>query len=204
MAAERPRLGIQPLGLYVHLPWCVRKCPYCDFNSHELRTVMPGPDYVESLLKDLEQDMRLVRGRKVSHVYFGGGTPSLFKGDLIERLLAGIGRLADLEPEAEISLEANPGTIERDSFAAYAQAGVNRVSLGVQSFDSSALERIGRIHGPTEISLSLESLVSSGIDNFNIDLMYGLPGQTIGQALLDVEAAIDAGAPHISHYQLTL
>lgn len=193
-----------PLGLYVHLPWCVRKCPYCDFNSHQLRTEIPAEAYIDCLLADLERDIPRALGRPVSSVYIGGGTPSLFSALEIGRLLEGIGSRVEIAPGAEISLEANPGTIERDSFSAYAGAGINRVSLGAQSFDDGCLQRIGRIHGHAEILGSLDSLRRSEISNFNVDLMFGLPGQSHEQALSDVRQAIDSGATHISHYQLTI
>jgi oxygen-independent coproporphyrinogen-3 oxidase len=195
---------LPPLGLYVHLPWCVRKCPYCDFNSHQLQGAVPAADYCEALLDDLREDLPLVWGRPVASVFFGGGTPSLFSGDHIGALLSRFRALLRLAPAAEITLEANPGTIERDSFMAYAQAGINRISLGVQSFDDGLLKAIGRIHGRQEVAQSLEALRASPISNFNIDLMYGLPGQSLAQAVDDVDRAIAAGATHISHYQLTL
>jgi oxygen-independent coproporphyrinogen-3 oxidase len=188
----------------VHLPWCVSKCPYCDFNSHQLRGPIPAPAYVGALLRDLERDLPLVRGRTVGSVYFGGGTPSLFPAGLIEQLLQGIAARLEVEPGAEVSLEANPGTVERDSFEAYREAGVNRVSLGVQSFQPRLLRAIGRIHGSAEVDQALASLQASGIDNFNIDLMYGLPGQSRQEARADVAAALAARPAHISHYQLTV
>jgi putative oxygen-independent coproporphyrinogen III oxidase len=193
-----------PLGLYVHMPWCVRKCPYCDFNSHALKSDLPAAEYVRALIADLEADLPLVWGRGVKSVYFGGGTPSLFPAELIDRFLSAVRARLDLNPAVEITLEANPGTVEHDSFAAYAQAGINRVSLGVQSFDDDALTRLGRIHAGAEAERCLQSLLESGIDNFNIDLMYALPGQDAGQAARDVERAIAAQPTHISYYQLTL
>jgi oxygen-independent coproporphyrinogen-3 oxidase len=196
--------GLPPLGLYVHLPWCVRKCPYCDFNSHELRAELPGEEYCEALLRDLEQELPLVWGRPVHTVYFGGGTPSLFSAALIDQLIAGFRARLDLVPGAEITLEANPGTVERDRFSAYRDAGVNRVSLGAQSFDAASLKALGRIHGPEEIHTAIDSLRSAGIDNFNIDLMFGLPGQSLEAALDDVAQALAARPTHLSHYQLTL
>ena len=204
MADDAIPLQEPPLGLYVHLPWCVRKCPYCDFNSHQLRNDLPAGEYSSALVADLEHDLHLVWGRPVSSVYFGGGTPSLFSAEQIERLLSAFRARLNFAPGAEITLEANPGTVERDSFAAYADAGLNRVSLGVQSFDEECLQRIGRIHGPAEVYTALESLRQASLDNFNIDLMFGLPGQSTQQALDDIALAIDAGAAHISHYQLTL
>lgn len=204
MASTAESTPLPPLGIYVHLPWCVRKCPYCDFNSHPLDGEVPATAYVNALLEDLEQDLPLVQGRPVQSVYFGGGTPSLFSAGHIAHLLEGIGSRLPLLPTAEITLEANPGSVERDSFRSYSQAGINRVSLGAQSFDDSLLHAIGRIHGAAEIKDALAALRQAGIENFNIDLMYGLPGQTLEQARSDVESALAASPRHISHYQLTL
>ena len=204
LSSKPASLQLPPLGLYVHLPWCVRKCPYCDFNSHQVRDGVPVKEYSTALIEDLEQDLSLVWGRPVSSVYFGGGTPSLFSATEIDYLLCAFRARLNFSPEIEITIEANPGTIERDSFSAYRDAGINRVSLGVQSFDLACLQRIGRIHGPEEVYSSLDSLHRSGIDNFNIDLMFGLPGQTPKMAISDINEAIKAGAAHISHYQLTL
>ena len=193
-----------PLSLYVHMPWCVRKCPYCDFNSHVVPESLPGDEYIQALVADLEQDLPLVWGRTVKSIYLGGGTPSLFSADQIAVFLSAVRARLDLIPDLEITLEANPGTVERDSFPAYAQAGVNRVSLGVQSFDDDMLRSVGRIHGRHEIEKSLVSLKSSGITNFNMDLMYALPGQSPAQSRADIELAIDAGPAHVSFYQLTI
>ncbi len=193
-----------PLSLYVHMPWCVRKCPYCDFNSHAVKDSFPAEKYIEALLADLEQELPLTWGRPVQSIYFGGGTPSLFSAGQVENFLSAARARLDLRPDVEITLEANPGTIERDSFSAYAQAGVNRVSLGVQSFDDELLRAIGRIHGRAEIDQSLQSLHRSGIANFNIDLMFALPGQTFAQSRHDIEQAIQAGPAHISFYHLTI
>ena len=193
-----------PLSLYVHLPWCVRKCPYCDFNSHAIKGDLPADEYIELLLTDLEQELPLVWGRTVHSVFLGGGTPSLFRADRIERLLNGIRGLVALSPQAEITMEANPGTIEHDSFSAYRDAGINRISLGVQSFSDERLKAIGRIHGRAEILNALGSIRAAGIDNFNIDLMFGLPGQSGEEALEDIRLALEAGPAHLSHYQLTL
>ncbi|MEJ2383991.1 MAG: radical SAM family heme chaperone HemW [Xanthomonadales bacterium] len=201
---EDARLGEPPLALYVHLPWCVRKCPYCDFNSHEMRGALPADDYIDALLRDLELELPLVWGRVVRSVFLGGGTPSLFGARPIDRLLSGIRSRLTLAPDAEITLEANPGTIEHDSFTAYRSAGVNRVSLGVQSFDDALLARIGRIHGRAEAVAAVESLAASGIDNFNLDLMYALPGQGVAQAEQDLRTALSFAPPHVSHYQLTI
>jgi putative oxygen-independent coproporphyrinogen III oxidase len=197
-------MELPPLTLYVHLPWCVRKCPYCDFNSHEVRGDLPGDEYVQALLKDLEQELPLVWGRIVHSVFFGGGTPSLFSASQIAVLMDGFRSLLRVNPEAEVTLEANPGTTEHDSFAAYHDAGVNRVSLGVQSFNDGHLRDIGRIHGRAEVDRAVAAIHRSGIRNFNIDLMFGLPGQTAGEAVQDVREAIACEPAHISHYHLTV
>ena len=197
-------MTLPPLSLYVHLPWCVRKCPYCDFNSHAVQGSLPGDEYIDCLLLDLERELPLVWGRPVHSVFFGGGTPSLFSAVQLERFISGCRRLLQLSPEAEITLEANPGTVEHDSFSAYRDAGINRVSLGVQSFNDGSLARLGRIHGRSDILRAVESIKSAGIDNFNIDLMFALPGQSREDALLDIRQAIDCGPAHLSHYQLTI
>jgi len=197
-------LELPPLSLYVHFPWCVRKCPYCDFNSHAIREDIPADDYITALLQDLELDLPLVWGRTVQSVFFGGGTPSLFSAAQIDRLLSGCRALLSFSPGLEVTLEANPGTLERDSFAAYRDAGVNRISLGVQSFSDAALAAIGRIHGRAEVLRAVESLNAAGVDNFNIDLMYALPGQDLKAAEEDVRSAIACGPQHLSHYQLTI
>lgn len=195
---------LPPLSLYIHLPWCVRKCPYCDFNSHEIRGSFPADEYVQALLRDLEQDLPLVWGRPVSSIFFGGGTPSLFGAVHFERLLSGCRARLPFSPGLEITLEANPGALERDSFAAYRDSGINRVSLGVQSFSDTALSSIGRIHGRAEVMQAVESLHTAGIENFNLDLMYGLPGQKLAEAAEDVREAIACAPAHVSHYQLTI
>jgi len=194
----------QVLALYVHLPWCVRKCPYCDFNSHAAPSELPEKAYVDALLADLAGDLDLVEGRTVTSVFFGGGTPSLFSPDAIDRLLRGVGARLPLAPDVEITLEANPGTLERGQFAAYAQAGVNRVSLGAQSFASHQLRALGRIHAPEEIVAAVADLREAGLTNFNLDLMYGLPDQSVEEALADLDAALALAPTHLSHYQLTL
>ena len=204
MRDEPGLLSLPPLSLYVHLPWCVKKCPYCDFNSHAVTGVIPAEEYIDALLADLENDLPLVWGRTVQTVFFGGGTPSLFTARQFSTLLDGVRSRVPLAPAAEITLEANPGTVERDSFTAYREAGINRVSLGVQSFDDAALERLGRIHGRAEAEQAIAAVHDAGLATFNVDLMYGLPGQTVEQAARDVQTALDLGAPHVSHYQLTL
>lgn len=197
-------MSLPPLSLYVHLPWCVRKCPYCDFNSHAVKEDFPGDAYVDALLLDLEQDLPLVWGRPVHSVFFGGGTPSLFSAAQVERMLGGFRARLQLTPDAEVTLEANPGTTEHDSFRAYRDAGVNRISLGVQSFDDALLQRIGRIHGRGEIDRAIASIHDSGVENFNIDLMFALPGQSLEQALEDIRLALRCHPAHLSHYHLTI
>jgi putative oxygen-independent coproporphyrinogen III oxidase len=193
-----------PLGLYIHLPWCVRKCPYCDFNSHELGDEAPYEAYVDALLADLEQDLPLIWGRPVRTVFIGGGTPSLFPPRAIERLLTGVRARLRLSPGAEITLEANPGTVDLERLCGFRDAGVNRISLGIQSLDDDALKRIGRIHGAAEALAAAEAIASAGFQTWNIDLMYGLPSQSLEGAVADVRAAIGLEPSHISHYQLTL
>lgn len=193
-----------PLSLYIHIPWCVRKCPYCDFNSHPQRGDLPETEYLQVLLSDLEQLLPKVWGRPVSSIYFGGGTPSLFSADAIERILMGVRSRLMLVPECEITLEANPGTVEHDRFEAYRDVGVNRVSLGVQSFDDQLLKRLGRIHDGRHARQAIEALLAAGFDNFNVDLMHGLPDQDQQLALSDISIAMAYRPPHLSHYQLTI
>lgn len=194
-----------PLALYVHLPWCVSKCPYCDFNSHQRPSRgIPEEDYVESLLMDLARSAADCGGRSLHTVFFGGGTPSLFLPASVTRLVRAATELLGLAEAAEVSLEANPGTVERSSFAAYREAGINRVSLGAQSFDEEKLRALGRIHTGGETELAVRELRQAGLDNFNIDLMYGLPQQTVAEALADLERALALAPAQISHYQLTL
>jgi oxygen-independent coproporphyrinogen-3 oxidase len=193
-----------PLAVYVHLPWCVRKCPYCDFNSHAAPEALPEDAYVEALLADLRADLDLAAGRRVESVFIGGGTPSLFSPASIGRLLAGLAAELPLAADAEVTLEANPGTLERGRFEGYAAAGVNRVSLGAQSFAAPQLEALGRIHSPQDIDAAVADLRRAGLDNFNLDLMYALPGQDLAGALADLERALALGPAHLSHYQLTL
>ena len=193
-----------PIAIYVHLPWCVRKCPYCDFNSHAAPASLPEDGYVGALLTDLRGDLDLAGGRTVTSVFFGGGTPSLFSARAIGRLLDGIAASLPLAGDAEVTLEANPGTLERGRFRDYAGAGVNRVSLGAQSFSAARLEALGRIHSPQDIESAVRDLEAAGLDNFNLDLMYALPGQGIEEALADLRQAVSLGPAHLSHYQLTL
>jgi len=193
-----------PLSLYVHLPWCVRKCPYCDFNSHAIKGDLPEAEYAAALLRDLQQDLPRVQGRHLQSVFFGGGTPSLFRPETIALILDETRRYLPLIDAAEITLEANPGTVERGRFAEYRAAGVTRLSIGVQSFNTLHLQILGRIHSAEEASIAAEEAHASGLDNFNLDLMYGLPQQTLEQALVDVRSAIALAPAHLSHYQLTL
>ena len=192
------------IAIYVHLPWCVRKCPYCDFNSHARPDVLPEMDYVAALLADLEGDLDLAAGREVGSVFLGGGTPSLFGIEAIASLLAGLAARLPFSSDVEITMEANPGTVEHGRFSGYAAAGVNRVSLGAQSFDAAMLRALGRIHGPGEIAVAVDELIAAGLANFNLDLMYALPRQRREGAAADLAAAIALGPAHISHYQLTL
>jgi len=192
------------LAVYVHLPWCVRKCPYCDFNSHAAPERIPELTYVKALLADLDADLDLAAGRTVTSVFLGGGTPSLFGTEAIGTLLSGIAARLPFAPEIEITMEANPGTVEHGRFEGYAAAGVNRVSLGAQSFDAARLKVLGRIHGPEEIGIAVSELRAASIPNFNLDLMYALPGQTTAGALSDLAAGIALEPAHLSHYQLTL
>ena len=193
-----------PLSLYVHLPWCVRKCPYCDFNSHSSGGDAPTSRYVDALLIDLEREAQRSGRRVVETIFLGGGTPSLFSPAEIGRLLDGIARCLTVAADAEVTMEANPGTVESGSPAGYRAAGVNRLSVGAQSFDDESLKRIGRIHSSDDIYRSIEDAVAAGFDNVNLDLMYALPGQSVEMALADIDAAVRLGPQHVSWYQLTL
>jgi putative oxygen-independent coproporphyrinogen III oxidase len=193
-----------PLSLYVHIPWCVRKCPYCDFNSHAQHGPLDEGRYVQALLADLDHELRRAPLPEVQSVFIGGGTPSLFSGSAVGRLLDGIARRLDLAEDAEITLEANPGTAEADRFADYRAAGVNRLSLGVQSLDDACLVALGRIHSADEAVAAYRLARSVGFDNVNLDLMYGLPGQDTAGALRDLESLIGLDPDHVSWYQLTL
>ena len=201
---DRVRLELlPPLALYVHIPWCARKCPYCDFNSHERGGELPEREYVRKLVTDLEAMLPAVWGRRLVSVFIGGGTPSLFSPQAIDELLAAVRARLPLEPIAEITLEANPGTVEAARFRGFRAAGINRISLGVQSFDDRKLAALGRIHSAAEARRGVEAALES-FDNVNIDLMYGLPDQTVAEAEADVREAIACGVPHVSAYQLTL
>ena len=195
--------ALPPLSLYVHLPWCLRKCPYCDFNSHESKGPLPEADYLDALRADLEASLPLVWGRRVQSIFIGGGTPSLFSPAGIDRLIADIRARLPLEPGIEITLEANPGTFERERFKAFRAAGVTRLSIGVQSFDDAALQRIGRVHDAAQARAAIAE-AAAAFDTFNIDLMYALPGQTLAQLDADVQTALSFAPPHLSIYHLTI
>ena len=192
------------LSLYVHLPWCVRKCPYCDFNSHEGKGALPFAAYVDALIRDLDQDLPLMWGRSIHSVFFGGGTPSLFPPDQIDRFLQAASSRLRFTPNLEVTLETNPGTAEHGRFDQYREAGVNRISFGIQSFDDDCLKRLGRIHDSAEAERAVKLAQDAGFDNFNLDLMYALPGQDLAMAERDLERAFALQPTHISHYQLTL
>jgi oxygen-independent coproporphyrinogen-3 oxidase len=195
---------LPPLAAYIHIPWCVRKCPYCDFNSHAAGPELPEEAYVDALLADLDADLEQTYGRSLSSIFFGGGTPSLFSAKALGRLLQGIEHRIAFAPDIEITLEANPGTFEQDKFAAYRQLGINRLSIGIQSFQDEKLKALGRIHGRGEAVRAADVARQAGFDNFNLDLMHGLPQQSVHDALADLEQAIDLGPTHISWYQLTM
>ena len=192
-----------PLSLYIHIPWCVKKCPYCDFNSHESRTNIPETAYVNALIADLEQSVPKIWGRKIRSVFFGGGTPSLFSAEAIDRILSHVRMLTPLEYGAEITLEANPGTVDSAHFQGYREAGVNRVSLGIQSFNPRHLAALGRIHDDQQAFAAAE-LALNTFDAVNLDVMYGLPDQTLEQALADAQTACNLNPAHLSFYHLTL
>jgi putative oxygen-independent coproporphyrinogen III oxidase len=192
------------LALYVHMPWCVRKCPYCDFNSHQLKSGQPDASYIDALIRDFDIEAPRIKDRRVDSVFFGGGTPSLFQPEEFARLLRVLKERVAFAHDAEITLEANPGTIERGRFSGYADAGINRISLGAQSFDARALKVLGRIHSADDTHRAVEEIKAAGIRNFNLDLMYALPGQTLEEALNDVQVACSLTPSHLSYYQLTL
>jgi len=195
--------ALPPLSLYIHIPWCVRKCPYCDFNSHQAQGALPEQDYVAALIRDLEMALPLIWGRKVYTVFFGGGTPSLLSGESVEEILRNVRMLLPLSLDAEITLEANPGTVEAVRFAAYREAGVNRLSMGIQSFNDTHLQALGRIHSAEEAKRAI-NIARRYFDNINLDLMYALPGQTLDEAQQDVQTALSFAPQHLSCYHLTL
>jgi len=195
--------ALPPLSLYVHWPWCVRKCPYCDFNSHEAKGEVPEQDYLDALRLDLEQSLPLIWGRKIHTVFIGGGTPSLMSAAGLDRLMSDLRTLLPLELDAEITMEANPGTFEAERFKSYRESGINRLSIGIQSFNAAHLQALGRIHDGNEAMRAVE-IAHNTFDNFNLDLMYALPSQTLEQARFDLQTALDFAPPHLSLYHLTM
>jgi oxygen-independent coproporphyrinogen-3 oxidase len=196
---------LPPLSLYVHIPWCIQKCPYCDFNSHAVKDPIPEQRYVQALLADLQRDLSYFEiDRPISSIFIGGGTPSLFSPEAIDRLLTGVRKLVKLEVTAEITLEANPGTVENQKFTEFRALGINRLSIGIQSFNDRHLKKLGRIHDASQALAAVEMAQQAGFENFNLDLMFGLPEQSIAESLADIKTAIDLNPPHLSFYQLTL
>ena len=193
-----------PLSLYIHVPWCVRKCPYCDFNSHEGSTELPEAEYISALLEDLQHDLHLAQDRTIESVFIGGGTPSLFSGEAYQTLFDALRNQLHFSANCEITLEANPGTVEQERFTGYRAAGINRLSIGVQSFQNSQLEKLGRIHNSANAVAALHTARDAGFNRINIDLMHGLPGQSPGDAVSDIQTALKLGVTHLSWYQLTI
>ncbi|MEO7558434.1 MAG: radical SAM family heme chaperone HemW [Gammaproteobacteria bacterium] len=196
--------ALPPLSLYIHIPWCARKCPYCDFNSHAQPDKLPEAAYIDALIRDLEHDLPRVWGRRVTSIFMGGGTPSLFSPEALDKLLCAVRARLTVNPDAEITLEANPGSSEYAKFKEFRAVGINRLSIGVQSFNEDMLRRLGRIHGRREAIAAAEAAHTAGFNNFNLDLMYGLPEQVLPQALDDLNTALALEPTHLSHYQLTL
>jgi putative oxygen-independent coproporphyrinogen III oxidase len=196
-------MPLPPLGLYIHLPWCERKCPYCDFNSHETEDV-PEDHYIRTLLQDLREDSPMIQGRAVETLFIGGGTPSLFSAEAIQKLMRGIAQLIPLAPTLEATMEANPGSADADKFYAFKDAGINRLSIGIQSFDNAQLQTLGRIHTSDQAYAAIDFARQAGFDSFNLDLMHGLPAQTLLSAKTDLLAAIACKPSHLSWYQLTI
>lgn len=195
---------LPPLSLYIHIPWCIRKCPYCDFNSHKADENLPEQDYVARLILDLEQELPFVQGRKLHSIFIGGGTPSLFSPLALDRILNSAQTLIGFEPDIEITLEANPGTFEQEKFRDFRSTGINRLSIGIQSFNDRQLERLGRVHNSREALGAVAMARRAGFENINLDLMHGLPDQSIEDAVADLQQAIDLGSEHLSWYQLTI
>lgn len=204
MTTVRPTLELPPLSLYIHVPWCERKCPYCDFNSHEQKGPLPEDDYIDALLDDFRHDLPYVQKRQISSIFIGGGTPSLLSAGAYERLLNGLQKMADFASDIEITLEANPGSAERNKFADYRRAGINRLSLGIQSFSVRHLQQLGRIHDEQDAARAIDFAHHAGFTRLNLDIMYGLQAQTLAEAMSDLQQAIAATPEHISWYQLTI
>jgi oxygen-independent coproporphyrinogen-3 oxidase len=196
-------MTLPPLSLYIHLPWCERKCPYCDFNSHEAN-VIPESDYIDALLNDLKGDVDLAQDRQVESIFIGGGTPSLFSSESISRLMNAVVDLVNINAQAEVTMEANPGSAEAQKFEGFFASGINRLSLGVQSFDDHCLTALGRVHNGNQALAAIDYARAAGFSRINLDLMHGLPGQSLASAVNDLDTAIDAGVSHISWYQLTI
>lgn len=196
--------SLPPLSLYIHVPWCVRKCPYCDFNSHTSPQSLPEDEYIAALLLDIEQDLAWLQGRAIHSVFIGGGTPSLLSPQAYQKLFSQLKQKMNFEANCEITLEANPATVEHGSFEGYLAAGINRLSLGIQSFNGLQLKNLGRIHGQSEAEKAILLAKAAGFTNFNLDLMHGLPNQSLEDALLDIEIALSFNPPHLSWYQLTI
>ena len=197
-------ITLPPLSLYIHIPWCVKKCPYCDFNSHKSPDVLPENDYIDALIRDLEQEVPYIWGRTIKTVFIGGGTPSLFSAKAYDRLFSSLRALLPINHNAEITLEANPGTFEQERFADYLSLGINRLSIGIQSFNNDSLQALGRIHDGQQAIRAVETAHKVGFENFNLDLMFGLPHQTEKTAREDIETAIALEPAHLSYYQLTI
>jgi oxygen-independent coproporphyrinogen-3 oxidase len=195
---------LPPLSLYIHIPWCVRKCPYCDFNSHAAGPEIPEQAYIQRLIADLQQDQAWAQGRKLTSIFFGGGTPSLFSAAGIGQIVSAAEKIIGFSDDIEITLEANPGTFEQEKFSGFRSAGINRLSIGIQSFNGAHLEKLGRIHSGDQALSAISTARKAGFENFNLDLMHGLSGQTLAEATADIQQAIDQGANHISWYQLTI
>ncbi|NOZ38357.1 MAG: radical SAM family heme chaperone HemW, partial [Gammaproteobacteria bacterium] len=195
---------LPPLSLYIHFPWCVRKCPYCDFNSHAVKDHIPEAEYINALIADLEQELPLVWGRPISSIFLGGGTPSLFSPEALDKLFSALRARLTFTADIEITMEANPGAIERQRFNEYRAVGINRLSIGIQSFNDQHLEKLGRIHNRRDAYNAAEAAHAAGLNNFNLDLMFALPQQTLAQALSDLDEAMALEPAHISWYQLTI
>ena len=193
-----------PLSVYIHFPWCIQKCPYCDFNSHEVKGDLPEKRYIDALIRDLEMELPTIWGRRLESVFIGGGTPSLISAEGMERLLTALRQLLPMRPEMEITLEANPSTFEQERFKHYRDIGINRLSIGIQSFQQTHLQALGRVHNDHEALIAAQIAKQAGFDNFNLDLMFGLPQQTSQQAMDDLQQAIDCNPTHLSWYQLTI
>ncbi len=196
--------SLPPLSLYVHIPWCVRKCPYCDFNSHAAGPEIPEQAYIQRLVADLQQDQPLAQGRKLTSIFFGGGTPSLFTAAGIGQIVSAAEKIIGFKEDIEITLEANPGTFEQEKFSDFRSVGINRLSIGIQSFNDAHLTKLGRIHSGNQALSAIDTARTAGFENFNLDLMHGLSGQSLAEASADIQQAIDLGANHISWYQLTI